>query len=117
MKELQELARRWLTEAQTLERYSDRRGAEVCRLHAGELQGAISQHEREVLSLAQAAELSGYSVDHLRHLVSDGTIPNAGRPGSPGVRRSDLPMKPGTRSKEDNFSARAEAIRIVGAAR
>jgi len=95
MRTLESLAQTWLEEAETLERYRDERGAELCRLHARELQEAMRNGLDEVYTLSKAAELSGYSEDHLRHLVADGTIPNAGRKGAPRIRRADLPVKPG----------------------
>lgn len=112
MSTLSDLASRWLKEAETLERYRDERGAEVCRLHAWELQEAVKRHETEVLDLGQAAELSGYSRDHLRALVRDGTIPNVGRRGSPRVSRADVPTKPGGKAS-GGFDAAAEARRIL----
>ncbi|HEU4630159.1 MAG TPA: hypothetical protein VFS08_10465, partial [Gemmatimonadaceae bacterium] len=54
--------------------------------------------ENETLTLAEAALASGYSVDHLRHLVSSGAIANAGRKHAPRVRAGDLPRKPGAPS-------------------
>lgn len=47
----------------------------------------------EVMTLDAAANESGYTADHLRHLVAAGTIPNAGAPGRPRIRRADLPKK------------------------
>ena len=46
------------------------------------------------LTLAEAAQESGYSVDHLERLVREGKISNAGRRGKPMIRRSDLPIRP-----------------------
>jgi hypothetical protein len=70
------------------------------------------------LSLAQAAQESGYSVDRLQKLVAAGTIPNAGRKGKPAIRRSDLPRKPAAPLRvapvDGHFPARR---RIVLAAR
>jgi hypothetical protein len=54
----------------------------------------LAPDEDEVLSLSTAARESGYSVDRLQKLVADGSIPNAGRKGKPGIRRRDLPRKP-----------------------
>jgi len=119
MKELEDLAQRWLEEAETLDRYRDQRGAEVCRLHAAEVRSALASHEGEVLSLTQASGESGYSSDHLRHLIKEGTIPNAGRKGSPRIRRGDLPVKPGAQSSggfDPNEVAREIAGRIGEAA-
>lgn len=112
MKQLESLVDRWLAEAETLERYADQRGAEVCRLHAAELREAIHRQESDTLALAQAAEVSGYSKDHLGALVRDGTIENAGRKNAPRVRRGDVPMKPGGRVSS-GFDATAEAGKIL----
>jgi hypothetical protein len=57
----------------------------------------VAEGEAEILTLAEAAQESGYSGDHLRHLIADGTLDNAGRKGSPRIRRGDLPVKPGHR--------------------
>jgi hypothetical protein len=45
------------------------------------------------LNLEAASRESGLSVNRLRHKVSDGEIPNAGRKGAPLIRRRDLPRK------------------------
>lgn len=49
------------------------------------------------LTLKEAAQESGYSPDHLGKLVRDNTLPNAGSPNAPRIRRKDLPRKPGHR--------------------
>jgi len=94
-------------------RYADERTAHVCRLHAAELEEAIRTAEDEALTLTHAARESGYSSDHLRHLVADGTIPNAGEKGRPRIRRGDLPMKLGG----DLDEARREARDILRSVR
>ena len=115
MNALEKLAGRWLEEAETLARYRDTRGSEVCRLHAAEVRAALASHEKDVLTLAEAAEASGYSTDHLRHLVAEGSVPNAGKRGNPGIRRADLPKKPGKRRGADSgFDPDEEARKIAG---
>jgi hypothetical protein len=53
---------------------------------------SITQEEADaLLNLQHASQESGYSADHLGRLVRDGTIPNAGRPYAPKIRRKDLP--------------------------
>ena len=92
---LMALAASWREEAATLERrYHDERAARIFRLLATELEHVVDQLDGELLRLSDAAAESGYSADHLRHLVADGTIPNAGRKGAPRIRRKDLPAKP-----------------------
>lgn len=57
---------------------------------------ALEHAEAEdVLTLQQASDLGGYSVDHLQRCVAKGSIPNAGRRGSPRIRRQDVPRRPG----------------------
>ena len=49
------------------------------------------------MSLVDAAQVSGYSADHLGSLVRQGKLPNVGRKNAPRVRRTDLPIKKPTR--------------------
>ena len=88
------LADRWTAEAASLERWGDERGAAILRLCADELTAAKRAQDDEELTITQAAAASGYSADHLRSLVATGEIQNAGRKGSPRIRRKDLPRKP-----------------------
>lgn len=48
----------------------------------------------QLLSIREAARLSGYSVEHLARSVRHGRIPNSGRKNKPLIRRNDLPQKP-----------------------
>ena len=75
----------------------------------------LEQFERdEVLSLAAASAESGYSRDHLARLIRQGTIPNAGRPNAPRVRRRDLPRKAiSLQSREESGISRAQIARSV----
>ena len=92
-----ELAQRWRGDAETLDRYEPNL-ARVCRDHADALDSAMRSVADDALDLATAARESGYSRDRLRHLVSAGEIPNAGKLGAPRIRRGDLPSK-GSRLK------------------
>ncbi len=67
----------------------------VCEAVLQDIDTLLAHQESEVLTLREAAGLSGYSSEHLGRLTRNGKIPNAGRPGSPGIRRADLPIKPG----------------------
>ena len=89
------LAEKWRSDADLLRRYGDEQGAIVCELHAGELEAAWREWQDEVMSVADASAESGYGEEQLRRLIRDGTIPNAGKPHSPRIRRRDLPRKPG----------------------
>ena len=95
---LHELATRWTDEAASLAKWGDDRGSALLRQCATELDLAAREHDAEELTIPAAAEASGYSRDHLRALVASGEIPNSGRKGSPRIRRSGLPIKPGHRS-------------------
>ena len=68
----------------------------------------------ELLTLAEAARESGYSADHLRLLIRQAKIPNAGRHHAPRVRRRDIPRKPGREAAAGNGrylpSASAERV-------
>ena len=92
-----DLAASWSVEADSLERWGDDRGAAILRRCASELNSAAREHEDEAMTITEAAAESGYSADHLRSLVASGEIPNAGRKGSPRIRRGDLPRKPSAR--------------------
>lgn len=105
-----ELVVLWREEAQTLERYGDERGATMLRRNADDLEAAMRAAADEALDLDAAAAESGYSKDRLRHMISDGTLPNAGRKGSPRVRRVDLPRKS---SRASTFDAELTARKLV----
>ena len=114
MDALRALAAGWRSEADTLEsRYSDDRTARLFRLHAAEIDEAIRAGEGEILTLTDAARCSGYTPDHLRHLVADGDIPNAGERGRPRIRRGDLPAKPGANYDAASDEATREARDIL----
>ena len=110
MRALESLAERWLCAAETLESAFDERGAALYRHLAAELQEALRESEGELLTLSQAAAESGYSESRIRHLVSDGTIPQAGERGRPRVRRGDLPSK---RTKAIELTSESEVDAIV----
>jgi hypothetical protein len=65
---------------------------------ATEVLGALRELEladADLLTIQAAAELGGYSEDHLRREIAAGRIPNAGRKHKPAIRRADVPRKPG----------------------
>jgi hypothetical protein len=59
----------------------------------GELEEAIRATENPLLSLAEAAQRSGYHRESLARLVRSGKLRNYGTPRRPLVRASDLPKK------------------------
>lgn len=90
------LLTRWRKDAEVLERHERPRQAERLRRYADEVDDALHRRRRELVSVAEAAELSGYSEKHLRRLVRQGKL-DAERPGGEGGRilvpRGDLPRK------------------------
>ena len=69
-------------------------------LRAGELLDCADQLDAyaateaaETLSLEQAAAASGYSVAHLRRLISRGVLDDVGTDGVVALRQQDLPYK------------------------
>lgn len=97
--EFSRLVNEWRTRPANLRRWagsSAEGAASAYELAAAELEAALEQIDNEILTLAEAADASGYTADHLGRLVRGGTIPNAGRPNAPRVRRGDLPLKAGT---------------------
>ena len=83
---------------------------------AVEVESALRGHELEALTLRAAAPESGYSVDHLRRLIRDGTIPNAGNDRVSRILRRDIPKKPGhalASARPRVASSRTQAARAV----
>jgi hypothetical protein len=95
MMPIYEVLSQWKARAQDAERLADTRGAHLLRLCAEELEGALEESGDAPLSLKEAAQESGYSVDHLRRQIRQGKIQNAGRKNAPKIRRADLPRKAG----------------------
>jgi predicted DNA-binding transcriptional regulator AlpA len=54
---------------------------------------ATAEHHTALLTLTQAAHVSGYSADHLGRLVRIGELTNYGRSHAPRVRSGDLPRR------------------------
>lgn len=73
---------------------------------------ARTEWRNEALTPDQAAEETGYSAEHLRRKIRDGTIPNAGEEGSPRVLRKDLPRKPGHRAERSASVEAASGQRV-----
>ena len=110
-----DLADQWEADAEKLREYGQESAAKIAELHAYRLREALRAVCDEPLTLAEAAAESGYSKRRLRELVSEGSVPNAGRKGAPRIRRGDLPQKAKTAS--NGFDAGTEARAIMGAGR
>ncbi len=70
-------------------------GAVLCDEVLRDLVEVQNTQRDELLTLREAAAISGYTEDHLGRLIRDGTVPNTGRVNAPRIRRGDLPRKPG----------------------
>ena len=75
---------------------ADERAATIWERAAEMVEESLRLSGLERLTLQRAAAESGYSIDHLRRLIDEGTIPNASvADGSKAILRMDLPRKPG----------------------
>ena len=115
MSEVVDLAASWEADAEVLGRRGDARGPALLRQCAAELREAVRADQNQELTLAEAALESGYSEDYLRHEVAADRIPNAGRKGSPRIRRADLPRRRngGGRTVTSPEAAAAKILRTL----
>jgi hypothetical protein len=88
------LVQRWSKDAALLRQYRNHQQAEWLEDRAAELEAALEKDDGELLSLTDAASVSGYTADHLGRLMRKGAIKNFGRRNAPKIRRGDLPRKP-----------------------
>jgi hypothetical protein len=88
-----DLLAHWGVHAQTLRTFGATAQAEVLERCVMELERALTTEDGELLTLQRAAQISGYSADHLGRLIRRGALRNLGRPRAPRVRRGELPRK------------------------
>lgn len=69
-------------------------GAGLCAELLRDLDILWRDEDGETLTLAEAADRSGYSVAHLGRLIRSGAVRNVGRKGSPRVLAGELPRRP-----------------------
>ena len=112
---ISELVMTWRQRAAQLDPYAPS-AAHALRETARELEEAIRADGSELLTLSEAALISGYSVDHLGRLVRDGRLPNHGRAHKPLLRRADLPRKPSALSSgpENAYDVAADVRSLLG---
>lgn len=67
--------------------------SKVGALVVAQFDAFIRAEGEQVLNLAQAAQASGLSTDHLARLVRTGQVANAGRRGKPALCKRDLPRR------------------------
>ena len=68
--------------------------AQALERAADELQEAAWEEQHALVAIEEAAKRSGYSVNHLHRLASDGKIKKEVRDGRSFVYLAELPMKP-----------------------
>ena len=88
-----DLLEQWRVRAGELAPYAPA-AAEAFRRAAEELERELVSVD-DGITLAEAAAIGGYSIDHLQRLVSSGQLANVGRKHRPRIRTSDVPRKPG----------------------
>lgn len=94
---LADLTLRWREEAKVLRRRGAVAQGEVLEGCAAELEEAVTACEDEVLTVAEAADDTGYSEETVRRWVRSGQLPaerNSGTRSHIRLRRGDLPRKP-----------------------
>jgi hypothetical protein len=111
-----ELITRWRERAQLLREHGAREAALTCRKLASELEAAIREYELDALDTDVAAAESGYTEFHIRRLIQEGKIPNAGTEARPMVLRRNLPRKPGYGIIASTRPGPLRSIRQVGRA-
>lgn len=84
----------WRARVKTLRDHGAEPQAKLMDQLIEELLEAACRSKEEVLTLAQAAAESGYTVAHLGRLIRSRRIRNAGKKGKPMICRGDLPRAP-----------------------
>jgi len=87
---LRELAEGWRADAVMLRKRGAAAQAEALESCAADHEQVLQEWQDEELTLHEAAEESGFSYSRLQQLKDL----NVGTPGSPRIRRCDLPSKP-----------------------
>lgn len=101
--DINEVIQRWVDRQQEWSKlHVQVDGAALAGEIVADLEKLAESNGSDELTLAAASSLSGYSTDHLSRLIREGSVPNAGKKGSPRIRRADLPIRP----KRDIATAR-----------
>lgn len=83
---------------------------------AEKLESVLGEARTETLTLGEAEAESGYSRSHLRRLIRDGVVPNAGSENRPQILRRNLPRKPGHGVRPDrsrDVYCRTQVARVI----
>src|SRR6266704_314927 len=103
----------WRERAAFLQQFGDPTSARLWQLAAVELEATLKAVGDETLTLVEAAALSGYSADHLGHLVRHGQLRNVGRKNAPRIRRADLPIRSPTKPGRPAQQSRTDGGRVT----
>lgn len=114
---LDELQQRWSIRREEFSRLGAQvDGAKVIDEFLTDLAETSRVEADQLLSIREAARLSGYSVEHLARSVRCGRIPNSGRKNKPLIRRNDLPQKPKSslaRGDNESYDVIADARSLM----
>lgn len=116
---LSDLPLGWRQRAEELRRWAAAEGAaRALEQAAADLECALRESAMEPLDLDVAAAESGYSRGHLRRMIRDGKVPNAGTDDGPMILRCHLPHKPGASNgvaplRLKGSSSKAQVARAV----
>src|SRR5690349_720356 len=93
-----ELLNKWAANAELLTRWQCwMYGPDICVEFMADFERFEKAKQEEVLTLEEAAQVTGYSTAHLGRLAREGKLRSLRPPGSRGrhrFQRSDLPQKP-----------------------
>ena len=86
---------RWSGVAAQLKRYSSLvDGAALLAEVLSDVETLFRTEASQELTIGEAADVSGYSTDHIARQLRQGALQNVGARHRPRVRRGDLPLKP-----------------------
>jgi hypothetical protein len=107
----------WRADAAVLRRRGARRTAALMERLASELEEDLDEGPVELVDLARAVELSGFTRGHLRRRLKEGALVNHGTPDTPLLRVGDLPRKasrPLPSPRPAAASSRRVALMVAG---
>lgn len=112
---IKELPNLFREEAARAEPYAPK-AARLWRRAADWLEISMAAHLDEIIPIARAATEAGWSYEALRRRVSQDASLNAGVPGAPAIRRSDLARLGPPRGKRQKCAGQETVITFKGAA-
>ena len=107
-----DLPESWRTRASELRAFGAEPQAVTLERAALELEQSLGEEAGGVLSLAEAAEVSGYAPRTLREMIANGRLENAGAKHRPRVRRGDLPKR-APRAAQTSYNPADDAARLL----